>query len=121
SLADTAPTVLDLLGLPAPAGWQSSSLLDPHSRLALFCTDYSLAFVGLRDGRWKLIHELDSGKSWLFDLENDADEQADVAELHVELVEAYRDHLLQWSAAQKHRILHPPGPNSGPSAAGRAR
>jgi arylsulfatase A-like enzyme len=115
SLVDTAPTILDLLGLPAlpqlarsaserPLPWQGSSLLDPRARLALFCTDYSQAFVGLRDGRWKLIHELDSSKSQLFDLENDPDEKEDVAQLYPELVEAYRDHLVRWSAAQKHRI-----------------
>jgi hypothetical protein len=106
SLADTAPTVLDLLGLPQPGGWQGGSLLDPHSRLALFCTDYSLAFVGLRDRRWKLIHELDSGRSELFDLENDPDETTDVGKSHPELVEAYRDYVMRWTAAQKYLIGH---------------
>jgi hypothetical protein len=107
SLADTAPTLLDLLGLPQPAGWQGSSLLDPRSRLALFCTDYSLAFVGLRDGGWKMIHELDSGRSQLFDLDADPDETAEVGQSHRDLVDAYLDHLLRWSAAQKYRIRHP--------------
>jgi arylsulfatase A-like enzyme len=104
SLVDTAPTVLDLLGLPAPAGWQGSSLLDPRARLALFCTDYSLAFAGLRDGRWKFIHELESSRSHLFDLANDPDEKTDEAEEHPELVDAYRQHLLGWCAFQKNRI-----------------
>jgi hypothetical protein len=107
SLADTAPTVLDLLGLPLPPGWQGGTLLDPRSRVALFCTDYSLAFLGLRDGRWKCIHELDSGRTQLFDLENDPDETTDMANSHPELIGAYRDHLLRWSAAQKYRIAHP--------------
>jgi arylsulfatase len=107
SLADTAPTILDLLGLPQPPGWQGGSLLDPRSCLALFCTDYSLAFLGLRDGRWKCIHELDSGRSQLYDLEIDRDETTDVANSHPELIGAYRDHLLHWSAAQKYRIAHP--------------
>jgi arylsulfatase A-like enzyme len=104
SLVDTAPTVLDLLGLPPPAGWQGVSLLDPRARLALFCTDYSLAFVGLRDGRWKLIDELDSSNSQLFDLAKDPDEKVDVAQDHPELVKAYREHLRAWCAAQKSRI-----------------
>jgi hypothetical protein len=107
SLADTAPTVFDLLGLPQPRDRQGGSLLDPHSRVALFCTDYSLAFVGLRDGRWKMIHELDSGRSRLFDLEADPEEADDVGPDHPELVEAYRDHLVRWSAAQKYRIARP--------------
>jgi arylsulfatase A-like enzyme len=107
SLADTAPTVLDLLGVPFPNGWQGGSLLDPRSRMALFCTDYSLAFLGLRDGQWKMIHELESGKSQLFDLGGDPDVNADVAATYPELVEAYRDHLLRWSGAQKYHIAHP--------------
>jgi hypothetical protein len=105
SLADTAPTVLDLLGLPIPATYQGRSLLDGRSNLALFCTDYSLGFVGLRDGRWKMIHELDSGQSWLFDLEDDPDETEDLAADHVERVAVYREHLLAWCAAQKYRIM----------------
>src|SRR5262249_2939310 len=80
SLIDTAPTVLDLLGLRVPAGWQGHSLLDEQERLALFCTDYSLALLGVRDGRWKLIHEIESGKSKLFDLEADPDEKADLGD-----------------------------------------
>ena len=30
--------------------------------MALFATDYSLGFLGLRDGRWKFIYELESGQ-----------------------------------------------------------
>jgi hypothetical protein len=104
SVADTAPTVLDLLGRPRPDAYQGRSLLDPHPGMALFCTDYSLALLGLRDGRWKLIHELDSGRSRLFDLEADPDERHDVSAGHPERVEAYREHLLRWSANQKHRV-----------------
>ncbi len=101
SLADTAPTVLDLLGLPRPAESQGRSLLDPESRLALFCTDYSLGFAGLRDGRWKVIHEIDSDRTRLFDLLTDPEERHDLAASHPERAEAYRDHLVRWCAAQK--------------------
>src|SRR5262249_51877045 len=77
SLIDMAPTILDLLGVRAPAGNQGRSMLDAETGLALFCTDYSLGLLGLRDGRWKMIHELDSGRDRLFDLEADAAEQQD--------------------------------------------
>jgi hypothetical protein len=107
SLVDTAPTVLDLLGLPAPAGWQGRSLLDPAPGMALFCTDYSLGLLGLRDGRWKLIHELESGRSVLYDLQQDPGEKEDAAGIHPERAAAYRDHLLRWAAAQKYRVTHP--------------
>src|SRR5262249_47473616 len=103
STVDTAPTVLDLLGLPRPDAYQERSLLDPHPALALFFTDYSLGLLGLRDGRWKLIHELEPDRSKLFDLESDPGELHDVADQHPERVEAYREHLLRWSANQKYR------------------
>jgi arylsulfatase A-like enzyme len=106
SLVDTAPTILDLLGETIPRSYQGRSLLERQERLALFCTDYSLALIGLRDGRWKLVHELDSGRSRLFDLEEDPDEQHNLADEHPDRVRAYRDHILRWSAAQKYRILH---------------
>jgi hypothetical protein len=106
SLADTAPTILDLLGLTVPLEWQGRSLLDSRSRLALCCTDYSLGFLGLRDGRWKFIHELDSDRSWLFDLETDPAEHNDLADMEPDQTAVYRDHLRAWSAAQKYGIIH---------------
>jgi phosphoglycerol transferase MdoB-like AlkP superfamily enzyme len=104
SAIDTAPTVLDLLGVRVPEGYRGRSLLDGQASVALFCTDYSLGLLGLRDDRWKLIHELESGRSRLYDLEEDAGERRDVASLHPERVAAYRSHLLRWAAAQKYRI-----------------
>jgi hypothetical protein len=108
SLVDTAPTVLDLLGVPAPDGYEGRSLLDGQTWMALFCTDYSLGFLGLRDGRWKLIHELESGRSCLYDLDDDPEERQDVATLHPERAAVYREHLLRWAAAQKYRITKAP-------------
>jgi hypothetical protein len=110
SLIDTAPTVLDLLGLPIPPAYQGRSLLDARSGMALFCTDYTLGLLGLRDGRWKLIHELESGRSRLYDLEDDPGEKRDVSALFPERAEAYREHLVRWAAAQKYLVSRPHGP-----------
>ncbi len=104
TLADLAPTVLDLLGLPIPIEYQGRSLLSAEPRMALFCTDYSLGLIGLRDGRWKMIHELDSGRSQLFDLGADPGEVRDLSEELPERTAVYRDHLLRWAAAQKFRV-----------------
>ena len=71
SLIDLAPTICDLLGRPPPAEYQGRSLLQPERGMALFFADYSLGFFGLRDGDWKFIHELDSGRSKLFHLCSD--------------------------------------------------
>jgi hypothetical protein len=107
SLVDVAPTVLDLLGLSAPSGGQGQSLLDREPRVALFSTDYSLGLLGLRDGRWKLIHEMESSRSSLYDLHDDPGETNDLAGVHAERVEVYREHLLRWAAGQKYRVTHP--------------
>jgi arylsulfatase A-like enzyme len=107
SLVDTAPTVLDLLGLPAPAAYQGRSLLVGPPRLALFFTDYSLALLGLRDDRWKLLYDLETGRCRLFDLAQDPGETRDLSAQDPERVTAYREHLRRWSAAQRWLILRP--------------
>ncbi|MBI4602721.1 MAG: hypothetical protein HY721_12260, partial [Planctomycetes bacterium] len=104
---DTAPAILDLLGLEPPPEWQGRSLLEPEPRIAFFFTDYSLGLLGLRDGPWKLIHETDSGRSRLFDLSRDPREEEDLAVRYPERVQAYRDRLLAWLAAQVGRIRRP--------------
>ncbi|HEY7326388.1 MAG TPA: sulfatase [Gemmataceae bacterium] len=104
SLIDTAPTVLDLLDLPIPSAYQGHSLLDAQTGMAFFCTDYSIGLLGLRDGDWKMIHELESGRSQLFDLRIDPKEQQDLSWLHSERTDVYRNHLLHWAAAQKYLI-----------------
>jgi lipoteichoic acid synthase len=101
SLVDIAPTTLDLLGLPSPEAYQGHSGLDAAPRMALFFTEYSLRLVGLRDGRWKFVHELGSIRSRLFDLQHDPEERVDLSPHHPLRVEAYRQRLEAWSAAQK--------------------
>ncbi len=107
SLIDLAPTLLDLLGLTAPADYQGASLLEPRPRAALFFTDYSLPLAGLRDGRWKLIAELGSPRVKLFDLETDPQETRNVAAQHPERVTEWRRRLEEWTAAQKALVLRP--------------
>lgn len=104
SLLDVAPTVLDLLGLALPSSYQGESLLTSRARMALFFTDYTLGLLGLRDDRWKFIHEMDSGRSKLFDLLGDPAERFDLSSQRVDLVAAYRAHLLRWCGYQRDRI-----------------
>jgi len=91
SLTDLAPTLLDLLGLPAADGATPTGdagrdadrggrgLLDPRPRLVRFFTDQGLTLSALRDGRWKLITEQPSGRTHLFDLATDPGERRDLA------------------------------------------
>jgi glucan phosphoethanolaminetransferase (alkaline phosphatase superfamily) len=104
SLLDVAPTVLDLLGAGRPPEFQGKSLLDARERMALFFTDYSLGLLGLRDGCAKVITELESGRSRLFDVCNDPGERSDHASERPALVALYRQRLQGWSSAQVARV-----------------
>jgi lipoteichoic acid synthase len=108
SLIDVAPTLQDLLGArsrfpdtlpgdPVPSRDEGRSVVDGGSRLAFFFTDYSRPLAGLRDGRFKAIHELDSGRTRLFDLNADPGEQSDVAAAHGERAAWYARNLRNWA------------------------
>ena len=104
SIVDTAPTILDLIGLPADARHEGSSLLEPEPRMALFFTDYSIGWLGLADGCWKYLYEVDSGRSRLFDVCDDPGELRDRATESPQRVSAYRERVRAWAAAQKEAI-----------------
>ena len=101
SLIDTAPTILDLLGVPVPNEYQGLSALRSRSAMSLFYTDYSLTLMGLRDGRWKYLYEMESGRSKLFDIVADPEESKDLASMHGDRVAAYRERVCEWASAQK--------------------
>jgi arylsulfatase A-like enzyme len=101
SLIDTTPTILDLIGSSLPSEFQGSSVLRPDVKMPLFSTDYSLSLMGLRDGCWKYIYEMDSGRSKLFNLCEDPMESTDVSSTKGDRVAAYRQRVLGWSIAQK--------------------
>jgi phosphoglycerol transferase MdoB-like AlkP superfamily enzyme len=100
SLIDTAPTVLDLLGLPLPREFQGSSLLNSDSRMALFFTDYSLPLLGLYDACWKYIYEVDSVHSRLYEVCKDPAELIDHSKQEIQRTEIYREQLQKWIASQ---------------------
>jgi phosphoglycerol transferase MdoB-like AlkP superfamily enzyme len=104
SLIDTAPTVLDLLGLDAPETYQGRSMLDPAPRLALFFADYSLGLLGVRDGPLKFIYEVGSGRSKLFDMDVDSQEKTDQSNRYPVQARWYQENLQRWSASQEHRL-----------------
>jgi glucan phosphoethanolaminetransferase (alkaline phosphatase superfamily) len=104
SLVDTAPTILDLMGIPSPASYQGRTMLDGTPRMALFFADYSLGFLGLRDGPWKFIYEIDSGRASLFDLDRDPREASDVSARESARASWYGQVVRGWSSAQKSYI-----------------
>jgi arylsulfatase A-like enzyme len=105
SLVDVAPTILDLLDIVPPAGYQGHSALDGRPRLALFLTDYSLPLAGLVDGAWKAIEDLSTGRVQLFELARDTGETRDVSAQFADRARAYAATLQGWAAAQKNYIL----------------
>jgi arylsulfatase A-like enzyme len=96
SLVDVAPTILDLIGAAAPFDYEGASLVGRARRDAMFFADYSLRLVGLREGPLKVIHEIDSGRSQLFDLTDDPGEMFDVANRHPDEVRRYVQRLNEW-------------------------
>ena len=54
---------------------------------------------GVRDGRWKLLVNEDSGQTELYDLDQDWSEQKDVAESNPKVVETLKQDLDQWTAS----------------------
>ncbi|HWC97130.1 MAG TPA: sulfatase [Candidatus Sulfopaludibacter sp.] len=104
SLIDTAPTILDLMGLPPPVTYQGRTMLDGAPRMALFFADYSLGLLGLRDRQWKFVYEIGSGRTKLFDLTVDPREKADVSALDAPRVSWYGQILRVWCSAQKSYI-----------------
>ena len=79
---------------------EGASLLEPGPRMALFFTDYSLGLLGLRDGCFKYIHELEADRSRVFDVCSDPDETRDLSRQQTARAAGYRALLRQWSAAQ---------------------
>src|SRR5262249_23920629 len=71
SLLDTAPTLIDVTGLPADNDYEGTSALIEQRRAAIFFADYSLRLLGQREGDLKYIHDLDSGRVRVFDLARD--------------------------------------------------
>ena len=104
SLVDAAPTILDLMGFPIPKNYQGHSMLDGAPRMALFFADYSLGLLGLRDGRWKFVYEIGSGKTQLFDLDNDPKEMSNLSTREVARTSWYQQVVSDWSHAQKRYI-----------------
>jgi phosphoglycerol transferase MdoB-like AlkP superfamily enzyme len=90
SLIDLAPTTLALAGLPVPGGYAGRSLLDGPARAVPFFTEQAVRRAGLREGRWKLILDQDSGRAQLFDLAADPGELDDRAGAYPERVLRYR-------------------------------
>jgi arylsulfatase A-like enzyme len=105
SVIDIAPTILDLLGLEIPVGYQGVSLLQTGPETALFYTDYATRLIGLREEGWKFIYEFESGRGSLFDLSKDPGEVVDLSAVFPARARFYESRTRTWIAAQKELVL----------------
>jgi hypothetical protein len=85
--------------------WRNVSKPASHPQVALFFADYSLGFLGLRDGPWKFVHEIESGKEQLFNMDQDSREISDLSAREATRASWYGQVVRGWSAEQKSYIV----------------
>jgi glucan phosphoethanolaminetransferase (alkaline phosphatase superfamily) len=105
SVIDIGPTILDLTGAPAQQAIEGGSLLEPRGRMALFHADYDRAWLGLRDGCWKFLLDVDAGRARLFDVCADPAETRDRAAEDPARSDAYRTRVTTWAASRRAVVL----------------
>ncbi|MFI5353830.1 MAG: sulfatase [Candidatus Binatales bacterium] len=100
---DLAPTLMDLLGYPAPAQWQGRSVfaLNRSGRQYLFAEMGSF-HLGMIDGGLKYIYDYDQGRNELYDLNADRGEQRNIADdpRYASFIRQARRRLSAWVAFQ---------------------
>jgi arylsulfatase A-like enzyme len=105
SQIDLSPMILDLLGIPPPAGWQGRSPMDSaHTRRAYFFGIRNDYIFGVREGALKYIFNASQGHAELFNVTTDPDELADLAASQPELCKTLRERLAAWVEYDR---LHP--------------
>jgi arylsulfatase A-like enzyme len=121
-LLDIAPTVLDVLGGAGPGRaereFQGRSLLPvvagaPGKAAVVSRTVWERPVYGLRDGRFKYIHDTRTGAGLLFDLENDASESRPMQSAEPLREAYYRQTLLDWMARMRRSGAPAAAPASG--------
>jgi lipoteichoic acid synthase len=101
---DIAPTIADLLALPAAPDWKGHSLLDArHAPRAYFYAAESAFKLGVRERNWKYIFDLREGVDELYNLDLDPDEQRNVAVEQPALCGRLRQRLAAWTEANRRR------------------
>lgn len=124
-LMDVSPTVLDLLQVRIPTPWLGRSWAAalrgaPPPEAPVFMevlpdSNYRNHMVGMRSGRFKLIHRVSSGRSELYDLKADPGERTNLFDVAPEAAELratlmpYVDHSLALLARNKAGTYLPPG------------
>lgn len=107
SLVDTAPTLIDLLGMAPAMSWEGRSALAEEPLMAFFLTDYARHWLGLVDGCHKYLFELTGRRGELYQVCEDPGERRNLAPSLPEAAAAYRRHLESWAAAVRAGLRAP--------------
>jgi Sulfatase len=102
---DIAPTLLGLLGIEPPSTMKGRNLVrNSEGRIVILATRPPLSQVGVRAGRWKLVHWGESGVNEVFDVANDPDERNDVSSSHRDLAGQLDAIERRWQAHSRNLI-----------------
>ncbi|MDA1266088.1 MAG: sulfatase [Planctomycetota bacterium] len=99
SLIDVTPTLLDLIGAPGASradGLVMLPELGTPDRILISETDRARSLRAVVDGRWKLIHDHETGTSELYDLVDDPGETQDLASARPKIVRTLEALLFDW-------------------------
>jgi arylsulfatase A-like enzyme len=99
---DLAPTIAELVGMPPAPDWQGRSLFDgTRTQRAYFYVADDQFTLGLREGPWKYIINLREGADELYNLEQDPDEQNNLAANESTRTARMRERLAAWTEANR--------------------
>jgi phosphoglycerol transferase MdoB-like AlkP superfamily enzyme len=102
SHVDLAPTITELVGLPAAPEWQGRSLFDEHHPgRAYFYVAEDHFRLAVREANWKYIYGVRDGREELYDLQADPLEQRNVAAEHPDRCDRLRQRLAAWTEANR--------------------
>jgi arylsulfatase A-like enzyme len=94
---DINPTVAHLMGVEPSPAWQGRSLFAPdRAPRAYFYAANDDYLMGVRENDWKYIYNVTRGRSELYDLARDPDEQTNLADQNDALCERLRRRLAAW-------------------------
>jgi arylsulfatase A-like enzyme len=94
---DIAPTIMQILKLPAPAGWQGQSLLSQNrSGRTYFFSPWSDLLFGYREGNFKFIFNATNNSNEIYDLTVDPQETTNLSNQTSNLVSPGHRHLAAW-------------------------
>ena len=93
-LIDIGPSILDLLGIPAPGDWQGRSVFSPYRPQRLhFWGSRQHYLLGVLEGHLKYIWNVTDDRQELYDLSTDPDEQRNIAAAHPADIRRFHESL----------------------------